>query len=61
MAGIPTNADRSLSAIDDLHGVVLIRCRTFHFGGRLGDPQNIRQALQEYCDKVIEFVNADPR
>lgn len=55
--GMPTAADRALSAIDDLHHVILARLRGYHFSGRTTDPNAIREALQQYADAVVEFIN----
>jgi hypothetical protein len=55
---IPGPADAALREIDDLHNVVLVRLRTFHYSDRR-DPRSIREALQEYNDKVADFVNGE--
>jgi hypothetical protein len=46
---VPTQADRSLAEIDDLHGAVLVRLRTWCHAGPCRDPARIREALQAYC------------
>jgi hypothetical protein len=56
---IPGPADAALAEIDDLHSVVLVRLRTFHFSGGTRDPKSIRDALQEYNDRIADFVNGD--
>jgi hypothetical protein len=55
---IPTAADHALTEIDNLHAVVLVRCRTFHFSHQ-HDPKNVIDALREYCDRVEAFVNGE--
>jgi hypothetical protein len=56
--GIPTAADHALAEIDDLHALVLVRLRTFHYSDAR-DPKNVIDALREYVDKVQDFVSAD--
>jgi hypothetical protein len=56
---IPTKADGDLAAIDDLHGVVLVRLRTWHRGGPDRDPRSIKEALRQYVDAVVDFTNGD--
>jgi hypothetical protein len=43
---IPTDAERRLGEIDDLHSVVLVRLRTWHHAGPDRDPKSIREALR---------------
>jgi hypothetical protein len=45
---IPTEHDRRLGEIDDLAAVVMIRLRTFYRAGVRGDPEAIRDALDQY-------------
>jgi hypothetical protein len=56
---IPTQFDRAIAAIEDLHNCVVGRLRTYHWGGRDRDPASIRQALKDYADLVIETVNGE--
>lgn len=58
---IPTATDHKLAEIDDLHGTVMVRLRTYTHAGANRDPRSIREAAQTYVDKVVEFVNADQR
>jgi hypothetical protein len=57
---IPTAIDGTLREIDDMHAVILVRLRTFHHSDRR-DPRSIREALQDYNDKIADFVNAEQR
>lgn len=54
---IPTRQDRMLAELEDLHSVVMVRCRTFVHAGEHRDPASIRTALRAYCDAVVDFVN----
>jgi hypothetical protein len=58
---IPTHFDYQLVAIDDLHGCVLGRLRTYHRAGPDRDPAAIREALKAYVDAVSETVDAEHR
>jgi hypothetical protein len=51
---IPTEADRRLAEIADLHALILVR---LGIALRGGDAKAVRPALQDYADKVIEAVN----
>jgi hypothetical protein len=55
----PTPFDKAVAAIEDLHGCVIGRLRTYHHAGRDRDPASIRQALKDYADLVVETVNGD--
>ncbi len=55
--GIPTIEEMRLAEVDHLHNVVMIRCRNFIHAGHHRDHAGIKQALQAYCDAVVEFVN----
>jgi len=35
----------------------MVRCRAFVLAGQCRDPASIREALQAYCDAVVELVN----
>jgi hypothetical protein len=54
---IPTKSDYEIAAIDDLHSVVLTRLRVWQRGGPHRDAKSVREALQEYADCVVSFVN----
>jgi hypothetical protein len=54
---IPTGIDGTLSEIDDLHSVVMVRLRVWHHGGPDRDPRRITEALRDYVDAVTQFVN----
>ena len=58
---IPTELDRTLAALDDLHNGLLARLRIYHRAGRDRDPAHIRVELQGYADAVIAFLNGDDR
>jgi hypothetical protein len=55
---IPTRRDEALAAIDEAHAVVVVRCRAFIHAGQRRDPATIKQALQAYCDAVVDLVNS---
>jgi hypothetical protein len=55
---IPTAADHSLGEIDSLHNMVLVRLRTLHYS-KTRDPRNAIDALREYRDKVMDFIDAE--
>ena len=55
--GIPTIQDMRLDEVEHLHNVVLVRCRNFIHAGPRRDHASIKQAVQAYCDAVVEFVN----
>jgi hypothetical protein len=55
---LPTKSDYDMSAIDDLHSVVMVRLRVWRHAGPDRDPRNITAALREYVDAVTDFVNA---
>jgi hypothetical protein len=51
---IPKQIDRSMAAIDDAHGLVMIKLRTMHCGGAPRDARaQLRAALQEYAELVM--------
>ena len=54
---IPASIDGTLSEIDDLHSVVMVRLRVWHHGGPDRDPRRITSALRDYVDAVTQFVN----
>jgi acyl-homoserine lactone acylase PvdQ len=54
---IPMPQDYALVELENLHSVVMVRCRAFLHAGQRRDPASIRQVLQAYCDGVVEFVN----
>jgi hypothetical protein len=56
---IPTRQDQDLADIDDTHGVIMVRLRTWSHAGPRRDPASIRAALQQYVDQVAAFTNAD--
>lgn len=60
---IPTRFDHELAAIDDMHGSVMIRLRTWRRADPARrDPGAIRDALRAYVDAVVEMINhADVR
>lgn len=60
---IPTRFDHELAAIDDMHGSVMIRLRTWRRADPARrDPGAIREALRAYVDAVMKAVNdADVR
>lgn len=53
---IPSKADSALAEIDALHGVIMVRCRTFLRAGKRRDPASTKDALRAYVDAVSEFV-----
>lgn len=55
--GIPTRQDSALAELDTQHHVILTRCRTFIHAGARRDASSIKEALQAYCDAVVDFVN----
>jgi hypothetical protein len=54
---IPTRQDHALAELENLHSVVMVRCRAFVHAGERRDPASIRTALQAYADAVVAFVN----
>jgi hypothetical protein len=56
---IPNEIDRRLGEIDNWHGAVMGRLRTWRYAGRHRDPEAIRSALQAYVDAVTDLVNGD--
>jgi len=58
---IPSSIDGTLSEIDDLHAVVMVRVRVWHHGGPDRDPRRITEALRAYVDAVTAFVNRDAK
>jgi hypothetical protein len=58
---IPTDTERQLAAIDDMHSSILVGLRVWHRAGPDRDPRRIREALQTYADAVVAFVNGDEK
>ena len=58
---IPTAYDQRLAEIDDLHGAVTVRLRTYRYAGQNRDPASIRKALQAYVEAVTDCVNGADR
>jgi len=54
---IPSSIDATLSEVDDLHSVVMVRLRVWHHGGPDRDPRRITEALRSYVDAVTAAVN----
>jgi hypothetical protein len=54
---IPGPIDGVLSELEDLHGVILVRLRTWHHAGPDRDPKSIREALRSYVEAATSFVN----
>ena len=55
---IPTVTDHKLAVIDNHHSLVMTRLRTLSFASDENrDPRGVREALQEYVDKVMTFVS----
>ena len=53
---IPTQYDRDLAEIDDLHGFVIIRLRTLQHGGAGHNGGDVRQAWEQYTAAVTALV-----
>lgn len=53
---IPTQHDRAMAEIDDLHGVVVIRLRTMRYSGARQGAAGVREALREYTDAVMALA-----
>lgn len=56
---IPTRQDYSLAELENLHSVVMVRCRAFVHAGQRRDPAGIRDALVTYADAVIAFIKKE--
>lgn len=53
---IPTHADRQLDDLENLHGAIMIKLRTWRHAGRR-DAETIRRLLQAYVDGAVDYIN----
>jgi hypothetical protein len=56
---IPTEHDRKLGEIDDLGASVMIRLRTLYRAGARGNPETVRDALDQYIRAVKSLAGIE--
>jgi hypothetical protein len=56
---VPTQHDRDMAEIDDLHGVVLIRLRTLQHAGARHVGASVREAVEQYVAAVTALAATD--
>lgn len=54
---LPTEQDRVLDDLENLHEALMIKLRTYRHAGHRRDPDAIRRLLVNYADGVVDFVN----
>ncbi|AWM07624.1 hypothetical protein [Bradyrhizobium symbiodeficiens] len=54
---VPTQADHQLDDLENLHGAVMIKLRTWQHAGRRRDPEAVRRLLQAYVDGAVDYIN----
>ncbi len=60
--GIPTAQDQSLAEIDDIANSVKVKLTVMRHAGRgHRDISGLRDQLQEYVDKVMQFAHETER
>jgi hypothetical protein len=58
---IPTQHDRAMAEVDDLHGVVMIRLRTLQHAGARRGVAGVRLALEDYATAVLTLAEVGRR
>lgn len=57
---IPTRHDHDMAEIEALHGVVMVRLRTWHRAGARRTDAGVKEALAAYADAVMARVQDQP-